>query len=482
VPSIVYPEPPEDLRSGRLLRCLHYFGAGAIMASVTIGSGETLFASREGALFGYTLIWCFTAGALFKMIQVYAAMRHMTLTGEHPMTHWGVIPGPKNWVPWTMGLLSIFCFPFWMSGLPLLLGNVVNWVGGVSGPTDHLVSLARIWGSISIVAVIVATWIQSYGALEKVQTTIVFVLLACVILAVAAARPDLPATIIGTLVPIAPRHYEPWVASAYPAIAARPPWVEIVAALGAIGGGTYDYLGYVSLLREKRWGAIGLHADPRAVRPVADAGTLSIDSSADNVTRARYWLRAVKIDAAASFGSVAIFTACFVILGAVILYPQHLVPDGNDLMNHQAQFLTNIHPALRWVYVLGIFAAIGGTVYGAYEVYARTAYECLAVVSARVRALSYQRFRGGVLIYTGVFGLLLLWTMSDPIAIITPASILGGVFTCGLWCFAMIWTDRRFLPRAFQMGRGLVTLLVISGTFLTALGAKAILDYLGQVL
>jgi hypothetical protein len=87
-----------------------------------------------------------------------------------------------------------------------------------------------------------------------------------------------------------------------------------------------------------------------------------------------------------------------------------------------------------------------------------------------------------VLIYTGVFGLLLLWTMSDPVAIITPASILGGVFTCGLWCFAMIWTDRRFLPRAFQMGRGLITLLIISGTFLTALGAKAILDYLGQVL
>jgi hypothetical protein len=190
----------------------------------------------------------------------------------------------------------------------------------------------------------------------------------------------------------------------------------------------------------------------------------------------------VKIDAAASSGSVAVFTACFVILGAVILYPQHLVPDGNDLMNHQVQFLTNIHPALRWVYVLGIFAAIGGTVYGAYEVYARTAYECLAVVSARVRALSYQRFRSGVLIYTGVFGLLLLWTMSDPIAIVTPASILGGVFTCGLWCFAMIWTDRRFLPRAFQMGRGLVALLIISGTFLTALGAKAILDYLGHVL
>ena len=40
------------------------------------------------------------------------------------MTHWGLMPGPRNWVPWTIGLLSVACFPFWMSGLPLLLGNV----------------------------------------------------------------------------------------------------------------------------------------------------------------------------------------------------------------------------------------------------------------------------------------------------------------------------------------------------------------------
>ena len=41
-----------------------------------------------------------------------------------------------------------------------------------------------------------------------------------------------------------------------------------------------------------------------------------------------------------------------------ILHPQRLVPDGNDLMNHQALFLTRIHPALHWVYVLGIFSQL----------------------------------------------------------------------------------------------------------------------------
>jgi len=56
----------------------------------------------------------------------------------------------------------------------------------------------------------------------------------------------------------------------------------------------------------------------------------------------------------------------------------------------------------------------------------------------------------------------------------------GEVFTCGLWCFAMIWVDRRFLPKCLQMRRGLTLLLVVSGTFLTAMGAKAIWDFLSR--
>jgi Mn2+/Fe2+ NRAMP family transporter len=79
-PDLQYPEPTPDLQQGLRWRALKYFGAGAIIASVTIGSGETLFASRGGAMFGYTLLWCFVAGTLMKGVQVYTAARYMTLT------------------------------------------------------------------------------------------------------------------------------------------------------------------------------------------------------------------------------------------------------------------------------------------------------------------------------------------------------------------------------------------------------------------
>jgi Mn2+/Fe2+ NRAMP family transporter len=60
-------------------------GAGVIIASVTIGSGEVVWASRSGAMFGYGMRWCFLYECVFKAIQVYTAARHMTLIGEHPM-------------------------------------------------------------------------------------------------------------------------------------------------------------------------------------------------------------------------------------------------------------------------------------------------------------------------------------------------------------------------------------------------------------
>jgi Mn2+/Fe2+ NRAMP family transporter len=254
---IIYPPLSEDLQQGVSWRSLKYFGAGAIVASVTIASGETIFAARSGALFGYTLLWCFVAGALMKGVQVYSGMRHMVLTGEHPMTHWGYMPGPKNWVPISIGLLSLFCFPFWQAALPLVLGGFMNWVVGVDAAADQTLLFARLWATLAIIVSVVLLLLRSYAFLERAQLIIVGLLLGCIFAATGAARPDWLAAILGMVTPVIPR-YDPWILEKYPSIALRPPWVEVITCIGAVGGGTYDYVGYVGCLREKLWGAIGV--------------------------------------------------------------------------------------------------------------------------------------------------------------------------------------------------------------------------------
>jgi len=202
-----YPELSDELKARGFGAMLRIFGPGAIIASVTIGSGETVFASRGGAVFGYAMLWCFVGGGLMKFVQVYTSARYITLTGEHPIERWKYLPGPQGWAVWLLGIMTVLCFPLWLSGLPKMLGGLTVWILGFEGL--DIWGDARVWGTAFVVLAIVITMIQSYGALEKFQTIVVSVLLLSILTAAAASQPDWLAVLMGTIVPTIPA-YEPW--------------------------------------------------------------------------------------------------------------------------------------------------------------------------------------------------------------------------------------------------------------------------------
>ena len=88
------------------------------------------------------------AGALMKGMQMYSATRYMVLTGVHPMTHWGLLQGPRNWVPIVLAALSLFSFPFWQAGLPLMLGTIMNWIFKIEGDPYQLKVYTCIWATV----------------------------------------------------------------------------------------------------------------------------------------------------------------------------------------------------------------------------------------------------------------------------------------------------------------------------------------------
>jgi Mn2+/Fe2+ NRAMP family transporter len=451
--TINYPPLSEDMTSG-WTRMIRVFGPGAIIASVTVGTGETIFAPRMGATFGYTLLWVLLATAVFKGLQVYAGARYLVLTGEHPLGAWSRIPGPRAWVAKLLGVVSFIAFPMWVAALSDALGSLCIWITGVGIQT----SWGRpLWATAIILAAATLSLVQTYSIVERISTLILSLKVLLILVAVLVLKPDWAAALWG-LIPQLPE-YQPWVIADYPDFAGRTVFLEMAVLMGAVGGGVQDYLGYVGFLREKNWGAAGQ----------SDGSPLRLSSAPEAVRRGLSWLRLPALDATFSFGSVLVITTCFMILGAAVLHPRHLVPTDADLYSQQSQFLGLIHPQLVIVYKAGVFFAIFGAIYGMLPVYARTTYETLAAVWPR-RVWEFDRLRRWVILYSAVGGLLLVWTGFKTVVLARIIAPFAGVLGCGLWCLAMIWVERTQLPASYRMNRWLLILTAIAGVTMTVVG------------
>jgi len=59
----------------------------------------------------------------------------------------------------------------------------------------------------------------------------------------------------------------------------------------------------------------------------------------------------------------------------------------------------------------------------------------------------------------------------------TFGAIIGGAASCGLWCIAMLWSDRRGLPAALRMRWPLWLMTLLGGIVMTVLGVWALIEY-----
>jgi Mn2+/Fe2+ NRAMP family transporter len=472
--NIRFPEPPENLRGRRfnLVTALTFFGPGAIIASLTIGSGETVFATRVTALFGYAILWTAVLGLIAKAALVYASNRYISVTGEHPMHRFTtVFPGPKGWFPILMAAIAIPSFPAIASALSVGLGTYLEDLGWGG---------AQVWAIGVLVVTALLAFAGGYVWLERVQIAIVGLLVVLVIIAMFVTRPDWLG-VLGGLVPNIPV-YEPWVVQKYPDVAARPELVELVTFVGALGGGMYDYIGYSGLLREKRWGLLG-HRDIDAIEDrISNLGRgerIPLSERPEDVRNARQWDRAPLGDVVISFVALGIFTIAFMVNGVTILNRQRQVPAEDKILTYQQQFLEAIAPIFRYFYIVAIILVFAGTIYALWEVYNRTTYESLGAVSERVRRAGAGRVRPWLYLYLGIVALLLVLTGLDLITLITPALIVGGTLAGGIYAAGLLYAERVTLPPQYRLRSVGYVLLVVAAIFLTIAGLVGLIDYLG---
>lgn len=475
----LFPKPPEQLSVLNLRNALKFIGPGLIIASVTIGSGELVFASRSGAVFGYQLLWCFLLAGVFKAIQVYVAARHLTLTGEHPMVSWQAIPGPPLWFPMLIAVPTLMVMPIAFSGISEILGGYLRQMTGLSmsdqgvGPFGGFEFWENFWGSVVLTTCFVLAISSTLETLERVSAVVLGLIVMFAAISVAVCHPSLLAFLSGVLVPQVP-DYEPWVVTDYAeTFAGRSPWLEVAIYLGAVGGGTFDYIGYIGMIREKKWGLAG--------REVVTRSELA-DLNDSQLARARTWTRAAMLDTGISFASVILVTLLFAVLGALLLHTAHKIPDDRTLLSEQESFFTQLHPHLLWLYRGGVMLAFVGTLYGAFEIYRHTVVESARALLPKLTTDAHIHvWRNLTVAYCYGGGIVMIWLpkkiAGDVLGRMTFGAIIGGATLCGLWCFAMLWINHVRLPKSLRMSRPLWCATLIAGTAMTALGAQTMYAY-----
>ncbi len=463
------PPPLPALVSANPARWLTVFGPGAIVASLTIGTGELIFSTRGGVLFGYDVLFLFTVISLLKWALVVAAARQIVLTGKHPLERLTDFPGPRGWLPISLSLLAVVCIPIWISFHASVLGNLSSWASGSAGSLGGAED--SLWGAGSLVAVFALAFAGGYTALERVQLTVVAALLACAGITLILYDPDWLGIARG-FIP-SRLEYPPWLGETHPDIAAQPVWVETTRYVGVIGGAGYDYLAYVSFLREKAW---GYSSGPSPSRDELER------IAGDPRHPARLWTRAAVIDCSLSFLVVVLFSAVFVACGALVLGPDRQIPDDHNLLNLQARLVTELHPWLFPLYVAGAFLAMFGTLYGTLEVGLTMAAEGIRVAGWSDAKLPAVRRATLVYLIGAALALLVVLALyrraggegRPPIllAVLTPANLFTGVLLCGILCASLLWMERRFLPRGLRMHPALASLVAIGAVAFVAFGFK----------
>lgn len=480
---------------------LTVFGPGAVVASLTIGTGELIFSTRGGALFGYRILFVFVLISMMKWGLVIASARHMVLTGVHPYRRMLDLPGPRGWLPLMLLLMCALCLPVWIAFHAGVIGNLTSWITGTRemfhGAMDY------VWGGGILIAVTILTASGGYSMLERVQLVIVSVLLLFSTITLFLYNPDWLELLLG-LFPQS-LSYPEWVPERYPQIAENSVWVETTRYVGVIGGAGFDYLAYTSWLREKRWGVLPAVSTEQQLNEIA----------ADPQHPIRKWVRAPFVDATISFVLIIGFSAVFVASGALILNPREIVPDEQNLLNLQARFVTQIHSWLLPLYVSGAFLTMIGTLYGTTEIAVSIADEILRSFAVKWDDLHARRLKLGVVSWCALNGLLILgWLFvrqnamptEEParpvasavaedseqiseadaaservaragkprllLALITPANLFTGVLSCGLICCLNLWMDRRWLPASLRMPVWLLLLNLVAGLLFLALGLK----------
>jgi len=377
LPPDAVADPPRTF-----FKALRQVGPGLILAGSIVGTGELINTTSLGAREGYTLLWLILFSCVVKVFIQVEMGRDAITNGRTSLAAIHTLPGPRlgtSWMGW-LWLLMMLATQAQVAAMEGLVGQAAHmgfpggsaamarWGARLSPGLGSYMSAhpAHAWAAITALAAVALLLSGGYKRLEHITTALVafvtLVTVACV------------AGLSWTSYPVDPEGLKAGLRFARPAAGLA----LAFSAFGITGVGASELFAYPYWCIEKGY--------------ARSAGARSDDPGwAD---RATGWLKVMRLDA---WFSMLVFTAAtvaFYILGAAVLKPQGLNPEGASMIDTLSMMY--VGPLGAWtrsVFLVGVWAVLFKTLYVATAANSRLTGDFLALSGILRQPLRKDRER-----------------------------------------------------------------------------------------
>jgi len=439
---------PADVRSAPtdFMGILRQLGPGLIISAVIVGSGELIVTPKLGARVGFIMLWFIIFGCFIKVFVQIELGRFAVSRGMTTLEAMNSIPGPRFIVSWLIWLwvLMYFALIFQVAGMVGGLATVFD-LAGVNLPVKLLAA-----GVGLITAVLLV--LGRYKLVEVASTAMVAIFTLCTLVAVGALQTT-PYAITGANLAEGLKFKLP------------ADFTDAFAAFGIIGVGASELIYYPYWCLEKGY-----------ARSVGAA-----DGSPAWRERALGWLHVMKIDAWVCFGIYTTATLAFYLLGAAVLHAKGLVVENNQMIATLSHMYRETFGQWSFWFLLGAFAVLYSTVFGATASNSRLFADALQLFSiVRYRDDAHRAFMvkiGCVLLPIAFTTVYLL--VGEPVTLVFVGALAQALMLPFLACAALYFYYRR-TEKSLLPGKAWAACLWFAAAAMTAVGVYKLIEEIGK--